>query len=246
MNATDEQQIKFDDNLAKAVHSSPRAPKDASVRSIRYCRDLLMSRKWDTMLRDMPTPWAKELSKLITHLSARTDQEVEDSRVFAQSTISKFIDNLKTCPPADQNLPKSFVSGTAPVVALEDGMYRSNTGHIYKVYHTVNGANQQVAKRLMIRQPKAEFNFGTQDVGPVEVYFKYEGKAPLAFLKPSMRLTLEQAREFGALYGTCCMCGKTLTNELSIALGIGPVCGNREFGGDFTFMLNRKKQELGL
>ncbi len=37
-------------------------------------------------------------------------------------------------------------------------------------------------------------------------------------------MTLEQAKEFGALYGTCCRCGRTLTDEGSIEAGIGPVC----------------------
>jgi hypothetical protein len=41
------------------------------------------------------------------------------------------------------------------------------------------------------------------------------------------RMTLEDAKEFGALYGTCCVCGRLLTNEVSIEAGIGPVCGKR-------------------
>jgi Family of unknown function (DUF6011) len=45
------------------------------------------------------------------------------------------------------------------------------------------------------------------------------------------RMSLEDAKAWGALYGTCCVCGRTLTDERSIAEGIGPVCGNR-FGPD--------------
>lgn len=41
------------------------------------------------------------------------------------------------------------------------------------------------------------------------------------------KLSLEEAKEFGALYGTCCVCGRTLTNEESIEAGIGPICGGR-------------------
>ena len=66
----------------------------------------------------------------------------------------------------------------------------------------------------------------------------------LAKLSADDKLTLEQAREFGALYGTCCVCGRTLTNELSIHLGIGPKCGDREFGGEFKFLLERAKLEV--
>ncbi len=41
------------------------------------------------------------------------------------------------------------------------------------------------------------------------------------------KLTPERAKEFGHLYGICCVCGATLTDEKSIAAGIGPVCGRR-------------------
>ena len=118
-------------------------------------------------------------------------------------------------------------------VELQDGMYNLN-GIFYKVYHTVNGANVQVAKRLQVTEIGDE----------AEVSFVYEGKKPLYKLAPEMRLTIEEAKAFGALYGTCCICGRTLTNELSIHLGIGPVCGKREFGGEFVFMLDSAKLAL--
>src|SRR3546814_14873504 len=35
------------------------------------------------------------------------------------------------------------------------------------------------------------------------------------------RLSLDEAKEFGAVYGVCCVCSRTLTNEESIAAGIG-------------------------
>ena len=44
------------------------------------------------------------------------------------------------------------------------------------------------------------------------------------------RLTREQAVEFGRLYGVCGICGRTLTDERSIADGIGPICAGRAFG----------------
>ena len=47
-------------------------------------------------------------------------------------------------------------------------------------------------------------------------------------IKPSHELTEEQAAEFGQLYGWCCICGRRLTNEDSIARGIGPVCAENQ------------------
>lgn len=44
------------------------------------------------------------------------------------------------------------------------------------------------------------------------------------------KLTLEQAKQYGQLTGICCCCGRTLTNEESIAEGIGPICKGKYFG----------------
>lgn len=40
-------------------------------------------------------------------------------------------------------------------------------------------------------------------------------------------LTLEEAAKYGKLYGMCCICGRTLTNEASIEAGIGPICASK-------------------
>lgn len=42
-------------------------------------------------------------------------------------------------------------------------------------------------------------------------------------------MDLDEARAYGALYGICCVCGARLSDEDSIALGIGPVCGGRVY-----------------
>lgn len=46
-------------------------------------------------------------------------------------------------------------------------------------------------------------------------------------LAKAEKLTLELAKKYGKLYGMCVICGRTLTNEQSIADGIGPICGNK-------------------
>jgi hypothetical protein len=43
-------------------------------------------------------------------------------------------------------------------------------------------------------------------------------------------MTLEVAQQYGKLYGVCAICGRTLTDEKSIADGIGPVCIERVKG----------------
>ena len=49
-------------------------------------------------------------------------------------------------------------------------------------------------------------------------------------LRPEHKMTIEQAMQWGKLYGVCCICGRVLTNEESIEWGIGPVCREKVFG----------------
>ena len=57
---------------------------------------------------------------------------------------------------------------------------------------------------------------------------------------------LEAVMEIGMLTGRCCVCGRTLTNEESIAGGIGPICGGR-FMKSFpeAYRELHKKQDTG-
>jgi hypothetical protein len=43
-------------------------------------------------------------------------------------------------------------------------------------------------------------------------------------LTPEMKLSQETAAQYGIRTGTCCICGRELTRDESIARGIGPVC----------------------
>jgi|ADGO01.1.fsa_nt_gi hypothetical protein len=100
-----------------------------------------------------------------------------------------------------------------PVVEIEDGMYILD-GVIYKVQHAVHGSGSQYAKRLVAGAPGERATF---------VY----APGVVRKLRPEHRMTMDQAREFGALYGTCCQCGRVLTNEDSIEAGIGPICASK-------------------
>lgn len=101
--------------------------------------------------------------------------------------------------------------GKMPDVAsaedLEIGMYRVD-GEIFKVQRAVHGSGHLYAKRL------------TEDG------FEYATGA-IRKIKASDRMTLDEAKEYGRLTGTCCQCGRTLTDENSIAEGIGPVCSGK-------------------
>lgn len=95
--------------------------------------------------------------------------------------------------------------------APEEGVYRDKALTIYKVQRAVHGSGNLYAKRLVIpddgSKPRFEYAPGA-----------------IRNLLPEWKMTLDEAREFGVLYGTCVVCGRTLTDETSISRGIGPVC----------------------
>lgn len=145
----------------------------------------------------------------------------------------KFIDNYKDTPRrADRR-------ETAPTAMKQDGMYRNpDTGEIYKVqWNKAQGDGRRLyAKRLVLSGvPKGEdserhnITPGTPLLdGTAKVTFTYAGSCSRVGLRPEMRMTADEAREFGALYGTCVRCGRTLTLEESIERSMGSVCASRE------------------
>jgi hypothetical protein len=167
---------------------------------------------WLTSLPAKPgkTGASEKQESFIRSLLARklpdVDADVYLAEIPDRKSASFRIDGLKSLPDA-----QGRVVADAP---LEDGIYRDAEGEIFKVYRTVHGANQTVAKRLVT-------------IGTGNAKFEYEGKRPLRHLTPEMKMTLAQAKEFGAVYGVCCNCCATLTDERSIEAGIGPVCAGR-------------------
>jgi hypothetical protein len=84
---------------------------------------------------------------------------------------------------------------------------------VFKVYPALNGGHL-LAKKLELQGLAQK---------PTWVY---QGAAT-RFVQAEQLMNLEQAKEFGRITGVCAMCGRMLTDEQSIAAGIGPVCANR-------------------
>lgn len=97
-----------------------------------------------------------------------------------------------------------------PWVPEDSGIYKNSLG-IFKVYKALNGTHM-LCKQLVIEDGVSGF--------------LYRG-GPRRFVKHDQRITLEEAKEFGTIYGVCAMCGRTLTDETSIANGIGPICASK-------------------
>lgn len=159
-------------------------------------------------------------TKQLQFISRLCDERQVDLETFNGYQVDEAMTNrmvdevlayLKSLPrPARQETAK------AERQPVEPGMYQMD-GTIYKVQLAVHGSGRPYAKRLDV--------VGVAD-GAAQVVFE---RAPgvVYRLRPEHRMTLEEAKEFGALYGTCVRCGATLTDENSIADGIGPVCAGK-------------------
>jgi hypothetical protein len=144
-------------------------------------------------------PWG-QTAVLERDLGISAAEEHINSMSFAD--VSDFITKTKV-QPKRQKRAKS-----GPKIAIdEDGMYLVD-GNVIKVQWS--GENHLYAKWL----------------DPETGAFHYV-PGGITKVKPEHKMTLEQAKEFGALYGVCCVCGRTLTNEQSIEDGIGPVCAGK-------------------
>jgi hypothetical protein len=107
----------------------------------------------------------------------------------------------------------------------EAGMYRilvddpdaegGQTGRIFKVQLAVHGSGRFYAKELLP---------GSDDDGDWKFVYT-PGAINLLFAED--RMTIEDAAKFGQIYGVCCRCGLTLTDEKSIKAGIGPICAKK-------------------
>lgn len=166
-----------------------------------------------------PSPKQRELIEKLTDELRGLDADLAE--LAGEYTAHMDIHNLWT-PGREGNISRwidrligkvSELRKAQPAAGIEDGMYVLD-GVIFKVQHAVHGSGNQYAKRLVAGTPgeRASFEYAPGIVRQ---------------LRPEHRMTIEAAREFGALYGTCCQCGAVLTNEDSIEAGIGPVCASK-------------------
>lgn len=97
----------------------------------------------------------------------------------------------------------------------EAGMYLTANGNVYKVQAAVHGSGRLYAK-LMVKLDEPTKSGKTHS-------FRYVQGA-IRKLRASEKMTLEDAKKWGLLYGTCVRCGLTLTREDSIERGMGTTC----------------------
>lgn len=133
--------------------------------------------------------------------------DVEIERGYG-GTASQMIDALKDMPRPERNAPEP--------VELEAGMYKVGQ-EIFKV--KISQAGRPYAQ-ILCHDSILNGNYAD-----AAVWFDYEPRLIQRYgITPEHRMTLDQCAEFGLLFGTCCVCARTLTKPASIAKGIGPVC----------------------
>lgn len=170
----------------------------------------------ETAETDLRTPRQRELMTSLVSQLRNLDADLADQAEQYEARMAG-----KWTPGKDGNASTWIDRMIAKITELrrtapeiEDGMYILN-GVIYKVQHAVHGSGRQYAKRLVPpdnQGERAEFIYAPGTVG---------------WLRPEHRMTREQAREFGALYGTCVRCGRVLTREDSIERMMGRICADK-------------------
>lgn len=155
-------------------------------------------------------------SELAVALLAKVD-------LLTKIEAKRHLDDLQRLPDyvapatADQPAPRR----RGPEVEA-DGMYRNpETGEIFKVQVAHHGSGKLYAKKLV------ELDEPVMKRGKEARYDFVMARGAIMTIKPEWRMTAEDAAEFGRLYGVCCRCGLTLTDDESIARGMGKDCAGK-------------------
>jgi Family of unknown function (DUF6011) len=159
-------------------------------------------------------------------------QDAADRGSITQAQADRYTRNEQRsyvpAPPESSRYYPQDYRPEAPRSArvTEDGMYRNpKNGDIFKVQKAVHGSGNLYAKRLVIESEPVRGGDGAI-LEPAVVRFDY-APGQIFRLAPEWRMTLEEAKKFGALYGTCVRCGRTLTREDSIERMMGAVCAGK-------------------
>ncbi|QNJ57642.1 hypothetical protein SEA_KEANU_36 [Streptomyces phage Keanu] len=151
-----------------------------------------------------PAASAAQLGFLRT-LCSEQGEEVRTSYTKQEAS-----DEITRLLKARDEAPKGQVRTTGGVT--EDGMYQTPDGTVYKVQIAKQGSGRLYAKKLTEHEDGWSFEYAA---------------GAMRNLTADMKMSLADAQEFGKLYGVCCRCAADLTDEDSIARGMGPICAGK-------------------
>jgi len=214
-----------------ATADRPGPTRAASEKQVVFIRALFSKKR----IPDSLAGWAAGLTGLLP----TSDRPNALGRAEARAAIGQLLkleDLLKETRNGNAQAQESKGQITT------DGMFRTDNGEIFKVQYAVHGTGRLYAKRLVLRGyekdsggeyiPVEITNIPLQSDVERDFNITFEAKfiyAPGAIylLKPEWRMTIDEARKFGALYGTCIRCGLPLTREESIERGMGDICASK-------------------
>ncbi len=181
---------------------------------LKAIKPMLADRDW----RSGPENYVTRCAMIATALNVATDGTGDvalDTAAFLTTAGAKPLTKQGASKLIEWlgSLPFTRTTTATASGELEDGFYEFPDGPIAKVQHAVHGSGNQYAKLLNTETGKFEFVPGL--IGRVR--------------REATLLPLERAAELGKLYGICICCGRTLTDETSIANGIGPICQAKWF-----------------
>lgn len=135
----------------------------------------------------------------------------------------------------DGSFIKPRTTKATKTAITEDGIYRNpETGEIFKVqWNRGDGDGRRLYAKRMTAWSEGGFELKTFALGEGAEAVKLERTCFVYVagardkLRPEWKLTLEDAKAFGALYGTCVRCGRTLTLEESIERAMGSTCAKK-------------------
>lgn len=219
------------EDVPTLIYSSGTSPEEVKERTIAKLKELGLHGKLTvtypqrTVVDDKATEkqarYAAHLAMTRTTMPGTEEELVSQFLQWNKRSLSRWIDGTKKMPKkSEPEKPVEVPVQTAEkkTKVIVEGMYKVGET-IYKVVRAVNGSGFLYVKKL-VHKNGARGSFQRVREGGMKL-LAAEG----------VRLTEEEAKEFGALYGFCCCCGRTLTDEISIKLGIGPVCHARYFPG---------------
>jgi hypothetical protein len=146
--------------------------------------------------------------KLLSDKGFTKESDINALYTRCDYRASNIISELLAMPTVKkETVVKSNKESTTKTVEITEGMYKLSD-RIFKVY--MNRAETCLLVKELI-----------------DGEFEYMGSAQWKLPKAATRMTLDEAKAYGALTGTCCVCSRKLTDEGSIKAGIGPVCESK-------------------
>jgi hypothetical protein len=231
----DEEQRFAGQQAAPEVGQWSHGVREATPKQKDYAQVLIES-------REIPEESRQRIARVAKHLV--------EGHFVGFSQISSLITELQQLPyarKANGGISRSAtVTNTSASGRVEaDGMFRNpKTGEVYKVQYALHGSGRLYAKRLEMH---GDLEDSSGEFIPVRLtdirqasdpeYKQIEWKVKFKFVRgliyrinPEWRMTREEAKEFGVLYGTCIRCGAPLTREDSIERGMGYTCATKTDG----------------